>query len=85
MEIKVFKFDGIEGEIESLNDWLGEYTIAEYEAVVKKFLDIEILCLCVGEINFYTINPGDTIIIKEDAKKNQIVMKLDPYDLQKIR
>ena len=84
MEIKIFKFDGIKGEIKSLNEFLKEFAPEGYEAKIKSFLGERILCLCRGEVNFYTVNPGDTIIIKEDAQNNKIVIKLDKYDIQKI-
>ena len=82
MGIKVFKFDGIRGEIKSLNEFLK--FAPGYEVKIKTFLEERILCLCRGEVNFYTVNPGDTIIIKEDAQNNKIVIKLDKYDIQKI-
>lgn len=83
MEIKVFKFDNIEGEIKSLNEFLGEFAPA-YEVKEKTFLDEKILCLCKGKTNYYTVNQGDAIIVKEDAQGNKIVIKLDKYDIQKI-
>jgi len=83
MGIKIFKFDGIEGEIKSLNNFLEEHAPG-YEAKEKTFLEERILCLCQGKTNYYTVNPGDTIVIKEDAQNNKIVIKLDKYDIQKI-
>ena len=83
MGIEVFKYDGIEGELKSLNSFLEEHAPG-YEAKIKTFLEERILCLCRGEVNFYTVNPGDAIVIKEDAQGSKIVIKLDKYDIQKI-
>lgn len=84
MEIKVFKFDNIEGEIKSLNEFLREFAPTGYKVEEKTFLEEKILCLCKGKTNYYTVNKGDTIVIKEDAQNNKIVIKLDKYDIQKI-
>ena len=84
MEIKVFKFDGIEGEVKSLNEFLKEFAPEGYEVKEKTFLEEKILCLCKGKINYCTVNLGDAIVIKEDAQNNKIVIKLDKYDIQKI-
>jgi len=83
VEIKIFKFDSIEGEVKSLNNFLGE-NAPGYEVKEKVFLEEKILCLCKGKVNYYTVNAGDAIIVKEDAQNNRIVIKLDKYDIQKI-